>query len=360
MPELNYRAARLARAAADEFAAQRRRPRFVAGALGPTNRMASLSPDVNDPGFRSVTFDQLVVAYLEAARGLLLGGVDLLLIETIIRHAERQGGDLRGAHAVRRDRHHAAADDLGHDHRCLGTACCRVRRPRRSGTRSGTRNRCSSGSTARSAAGSCGPTSRSWRGGRRYLRVRLPERRAAERLRRVRRDPDGDRRHPARVRRGGLVNIVGGCCGTTPEHIRLVRAGLTRCAPRKLPPLPVKCRLSGLEPLNIDEDSLFVNVGERTNVTGSAKFRKLIEADDYAAALEVARQQVASGAQIIDVNMDEGMLDSESRHDALPEPDRRRAGHRARAGHDRFLQVVGASRPASSACRASRSSTRSA
>jgi len=110
----------------------------------------------------------------------------------------------------------------------------------------------------------------------------------------------------------GLVNIVGGCCGTTPEHIRLLRDGLSAHAPRRLAPLPAKCRLSGLEPLNIDEDSLFVNVGERTNVTGSAKFRKLIEAGDYGAALEVARQQVANGAQMIDVNMDEGMLDSEA------------------------------------------------
>jgi len=110
----------------------------------------------------------------------------------------------------------------------------------------------------------------------------------------------------------GLVNIVGGCCGTTPEHIRLLREGLVGRAPRRLTPLPVKCRLAGLEPLNIDADSLFVNVGERTNVTGSAKFRKLIEAGDYSTALEVARQQVASGAQMIDVNMDEGMLDSEA------------------------------------------------
>ena len=110
----------------------------------------------------------------------------------------------------------------------------------------------------------------------------------------------------------GLVNIVGGCCGTTPEHIRLLAHGVRGRAPRRLAPVPVKCRLAGLEPLNIDEDSLFVNVGERTNVTGSAKFRKLIEAGDYTAALDVARQQVASGAQVIDVNMDEGMLDSQA------------------------------------------------
>ena len=138
----------------------------------------------------------------------------------------------------------------------------------------------------------------------------------------------------------GLVNIVGGCCGTTPEHIRAGAArGSARRAPRSIPPLPAKCRLAGLEPLNIDDDSLFVNVGERTNVTGSAKFRKLIEAGDYDAALEVARQQVASGAQVIDINMDEGMLDSRGGDGALPAPDRRRARHRARAGDARLLQV---------------------
>ena len=110
-----------------------------------------------------------------------------------------------------------------------------------------------------------------------------------------------------------MLNIVGGCCGTTPEHIRLIRdAREDRHAARAIPSIPVKCRLSGLEPLNIDDDTLFVNVGERTNVTGSAKFRKLIEAGDYAAALDIARQQVANGAQVIDVNMDEGMLDSEA------------------------------------------------
>src|SRR6185312_294379 len=110
----------------------------------------------------------------------------------------------------------------------------------------------------------------------------------------------------------GMLNIVGGCCGTTPEHIRLIRDSVKSLARRTVPSLPVKCRLAGLEPLSIDAESLFVNVGERTNVTGSAKFRKLIEAGDYAAALEVARQQVTSGAQVIDINMDEGMLDSEA------------------------------------------------
>ena len=139
----------------------------------------------------------------------------------------------------------------------------------------------------------------------------------------------------------GFVNMVGGCCGTTPDHIRAIAGAVAGLAPRVVPSIPRACRLSGLEPLNIDADSLFVNVGERTNVTGSAKFRKLIEAGDYTAAVDIARQQVANGAQMIDVNMDEGMLDSPAAMTKLLEPHRRRARYRARSRHDRLLQVVG-------------------
>ncbi len=138
----------------------------------------------------------------------------------------------------------------------------------------------------------------------------------------------------------GFVNVVGGCCGTTPEHISHIAEAVAGLPPRRPAVLEPRCRLSGLEPLNIGPDSLFVNVGERTNVTGSAKFRRLIEAEDYAGALDVARQQVASGAQVIDVNMDEGMLDSEGAMVALPEPAGSRARRRARASDDRFVEVV--------------------
>jgi 5-methyltetrahydrofolate--homocysteine methyltransferase len=311
VPELNYRAARLARAAADEFAQRGGGPRFVAGALGPTNRMTSLSPDVNDPGYRSVSFDELVAAYLEAARGLLLGGADLLLIETIF--------DTLNAKAAI----YAALTLFDETRITLPIAI--------SGTITDASGRVLSGQTTEAFWNSIRHAQPLFVGlncalGGRQLRPYIEELATVADtyvcaypnagLPNAFGEYDEAPAETAEILgeygEAGLVNVVGGCCGTTPEHIRLVREALAGRAPRRLAPLPVKCRLSGLEVLNIDETSLFVNVGERTNVTGSAKFRKLIEANDYNAALDVARQQVASGAQIIDVNMDEGMLDSEA------------------------------------------------
>jgi 5-methyltetrahydrofolate--homocysteine methyltransferase len=312
VPELNYRAARLARRAADEAARQGGGPRFVAGALGPTNRMASMSPDVNDPGYRSVSFDELAAAYLEAARGLLLGGADLLLIETVF--------DTLNAKAAI----YAALTLFDETGITLPLAL--------SGTITDASGRLLSGQTTEAFWNSIRHAQPLFVGlncalGGRQLRPYIEELATAAGGSYVCAYPnaglpnafgeyDETPAETAEILRefgeAGLVNVVGGCCGTTPEHIRLLRAGLTGRAPRRLAPMPVKCRLSGLEPLNIDESSLFVNVGERTNVTGSAKFRKLIEANDYTAALEVARQQVTNGAQMIDVNMDEGMLESEA------------------------------------------------
>ena len=311
VPELNYRAARLARAAADEFAQRAGEARFVAGALGPTNRMTSMSPDVNDPGHRSVSFDELVAAYLEAARGLLLGGVDLLLIETVF--------DTLNAKAAI----YAAFTLFDETGITLPLAL--------SGTITDASGRLLSGQTTEAFWNSIRHAQPLFVGlncalGGRQLRPYVEELAAAADtyvcaypnagLPNAFGEYDEGPAETADILReygeSGLVNVVGGCCGTTPEHIRLLHAGLQGRAPRRLAAVPVKCRLAGLEPLNIDDDSLFVNVGERTNVTGSAKFRKLIEAGDYGAALEVARQQVASGAQIIDVNMDEGMLDSQA------------------------------------------------
>ena len=311
IPELNYCAAQIARQTADVFAHANQRPAFVAGALGPTTRMTSLSPDVNDPGFRSVTFDDLVSTYSEAVRALLMGGVDLLLIETVI--------DTLNAKAAI-----YAAYSLFEE---LGVQVPIVI----SGTITDASGRVLSGQT----------TEAFWNSIRhsRPLAVGLNCALGGEQLRPYIQElarvadayvcaypnaglPNAFGEYDETPERtaailqeyceGGLVNIVGGCCGTTPEHIRLIRAAVSRFEPRALPPIAVKCRLAGLEPLNIDQESLFVNVGERTNVTGSAKFRKLIEAGDYPAALDVARQQVASGAQMIDINMDEGMLDSEA------------------------------------------------
>ena len=311
VPELNYRAARLARSVADEFAQRTGTPRFVAGALGPTNRMASMSPDVNDPGYRAVTFDDLVAGYLEAARGLLLGGADFLLIETVI--------DTLNAKAAI----YAAFSLFDETGITLPLAV--------SGTITYASGRVLSGQTAEAFWNSIRHAQPLFVGlncalGGRLLRPYVEElARVADTyvcaypnagLPNAFGEYDEGPAETAEILReygeSGLINIVGGCCGTTPEHIRQIGEGLRGRAPRPLPARVLKCRLAGLEPLNIDTDSLFVNVGERTNVTGSAKFRKLIEAGDYAAALDVARQQVASGAQVIDINMDEGMLDSQA------------------------------------------------
>ena len=311
VPELNYRAARLARAAADEFAVAAGRPAFVAGALGPSSRMCSLSPDVNDPGYRSTSFDELAATYLDSARALVLGGVDLLLIETVI--------DTLNAKAAI----YAALslfDEAGVEVPIMI-----------SGTITDASGRILSGQTAEAFWNSIRHARPLAVGlncalGGRQLRPYIQEL-AQVADTRVCAYPnaglpnafgeyDEAPAETAEILRdyadSGLVNILGGCCGTTPEHIRLLHAGVGRCAPRPIAPIPVKTRLAGLEPVAIDDESLFVNVGERTNVTGSARFRKLIEAGDYAAALDVARQQVANGAQVIDINMDEGMLDSEA------------------------------------------------
>ncbi|MFI4879139.1 MAG: methionine synthase [Steroidobacterales bacterium] len=311
VPELNYKAARLARVAADEFAAASATPRFVAGALGPTTRMSSLSPDVNDPGFRSVNFDQLVATYLDAARALVLGGVDFLLIETVI--------DTLNAKAAI----YAALTLFDETGSAVPLAI--------SGTITDASGRILSGQTTEGFWNSIRHAQPLFVGlncalGGRQLRPYIAELAAVadtyvcaypnaglpNAFGEYDESPEDTAGILQEYAASGLVNVVGGCCGTTPEHIRLVRAGIAGHAARGLGAQAVKCRLSGLEPLNIDATTLFVNAGERTNVTGSAKFRKLIEAGDYASALEVARQQVTSGAQIIDVNMDEGMLDSEA------------------------------------------------
>ena len=262
-----------------------------------------MSPDVNDPGYRSVNFAELVAAYLEAARGLLLGGVDLLLIETVI--------DTLNAKAAI----YAALTLFDETGITLPLAI--------SGTITDASGRVLSGQTTEAFWNSVRHAQPLFVGlncalGGRQLRPYVEELASAARDTFVCAYPnaglpnafgeyDESPEDTAAILRefgeSGLVNIVGGCCGTTPAHIRLMRDGLRAQAPRRLAPLPAKCRLAGLEPLNIDEDSLFVNVGERTNVTGSARVRKLIEAGDYTAALEVARQQVANGAQIIDINM---------------------------------------------------------
>ncbi len=310
--ELNHAAARLAREAADEW--ERRTPdvpRFVAGVLGPTNRSASLSPDVNDPGFRNVTFDALVATYTDGARGLLDGGADLILVETIF--------DTLNAKAAL-----FALDGLfEHLGRRLPVMI--------SGTIVDASGRTLSGQTTEAFWNSVAHG--------RPLSVGLNCALGAQALRQYVQElsrvaPVFVSAHPnaglpnefgqydetpefmagvlGEFVEQGLVNFVGGCCGTTPAHIRAIAEAVRGLAPRERARPERVCRLSGLEPLAIGPESIFVNVGERTNVTGSRKFARLVLAGDYEAGLEIARQQVESGAQMIDINMDEGMLDSQA------------------------------------------------
>jgi 5-methyltetrahydrofolate--homocysteine methyltransferase len=309
--ELNLAAAQIARRVADEVAARTGRPRFVAGALGPTNRTASLSPKVSDPGFRNVNFDELAATYAEATRALVEGGVDLILIETVFDTLNAKAA----LFAVR-----SVLDELGVD---LPVAV--------SGTITDASGRTLSGQTVEAFWNSIRHARPTIVGlncalGAKQLRPYVEElARIADchvcaypnaGLPNAFGEYDETACETAALVRefasSGFVNVLGGCCGTTPEHIRHIAEAVAGLPARQPPVLEPRCRLSGLEPLNIGPGSLFVNVGERTNVTGSAKFRRLIEAEDYNGALEVARQQVASGAQVIDINMDEGMLDSEA------------------------------------------------
>jgi 5-methyltetrahydrofolate--homocysteine methyltransferase len=307
--ELNLAAARLAREVADEVGAGTGRQCFVAGALGPTSRTASLSPDVNDPGFRNINFDELVTGYSLATRALIEGGVDVILIETIFDTLNAKAA----LFAVR-----GVMDELGTELPLIV-----------SGTISDASGRTLSGQTTEAFWNSIRHARPAVVGlncalGGKQLRPYVEE------LARIAdtyvcaypnaglpnafgeydETPEQTAAILGEFAASGFLNMLGGCCGTTPDHIRAMVRAVAGLPARTLPTLERACRLSGLEPLTIDANSLFVNVGERTNVTGSAKFRKLIEAGDYGAAVDIARQQVANGAQIIDVNMDEGMLDS--------------------------------------------------
>ena len=309
--ELNLAAARLARRVADEVTSLTGKQRFVAGALGPTSRTASLSPDVNDPGYRNIHFDELASGYAEATRALVAGGVDILLIETIFDTLNAKAALFAVCEVL---------DELGADLPIIV-----------SGTITDASGRTLSGQTTEAFWNSIRHAKPTVVGlncamGGKQLRPYVEElARIADTyvcaypnagLPNAFGGYDETPLETAEILRefasSGFVNMVGGCCGTTPEHIRTMANAVAGIAPRIVPAIPRACRLSGLEPLTIDAGSLFVNIGERTNVTGSAKFRKLIEAGDYAAAVDIARQQVANGAQIIDVNMDEGMLDSQA------------------------------------------------
>ncbi|MEZ9580607.1 MULTISPECIES: methionine synthase [unclassified Vibrio] len=310
--EINFAAAKLAREAADEWTAKTPdKPRFVAGVLGPTNRTCSISPDVNDPGYRNVSFDELVEAYSESTRALIKGGSDLILIETIF--------DTLNAKACA-----FAVESVFEE---VGIALPVMI----SGTITDASGRTLSGQTTEafynalrhvkpiSFGLNCalGPDElREYVGEMSRIsecnvsahpNAGLPNAFGEYDL-----SPEDMAEHVKEWAESGFLNLIGGCCGTTPEHIRQMAEAVEGVTPRQLPDLPVSCRLSGLEPLTIAKESLFVNVGERTNVTGSARFKRLIKEELYDEALSVAREQVENGAQIIDINMDEGMLDAEA------------------------------------------------
>ncbi|MEX9624995.1 methionine synthase, partial [Proteus mirabilis] len=308
--ELNEEAAKLARACADKWSALTPdKPRYVAGVLGPTNRTASISPDVNDPAFRNISFDTLVMSYREAICGLIKGGVDLIMVETIFDTLNAKAAIF----AIK-----CEFDNLNIELPVMI-----------SGTITDASGRTLTGQTteafyhslrhadALSFGLNCalGPKEL-----RQYIQTLsqisetyvsahpnagLPNAFGGYDL-----DANEMAEQIKEWAQAGFLNIVGGCCGTTPAHIQAIAQAVDGIAPRTLPVIKKACRLSGLEPLVIDDNSLFVNVGERTNVTGSAKFKRLIKEGNYQEALDVARQQVENGAQIIDINMDEGMLDA--------------------------------------------------
>lgn len=310
--ELNVEGARLARQVADAKTAENpARPRFVAGVIGPTSRTCSISPDVNNPGYRNVTFDELVENYTEATRGLIEGGADLILIETIF--------DTLNAKAAI----YAVQQVFEEDGVTLPIMI--------SGTITDASGRTLSGQTTEAFWNSVRHAKPISVGlncalGAKDLRPYLEEL-ATKAETNVSAHPNAGLPNafgeydetPAEMAAvveefaaAGFLNIVGGCCGTTPPHIQAIAEAVAKYPPRAIPDIPKACRLSGLEPFTIDRSSLFVNVGERTNITGSAKFARLIREENYAEALDVARQQVEAGAQVIDINMDEGMLDSKA------------------------------------------------
>jgi 5-methyltetrahydrofolate--homocysteine methyltransferase len=309
--ELNYEAARVARETADAHAEKTpERPRFVAGAIGPTNRTASLSPDVNNPGFRNITFDELADSYAEAARGLVEGGVDLLLVETVF-------DTLNARAAIFGITTYLEDDDLDVPIMISGTITDASGR-----TLSGQVTEAFWNSVRHanpiSVGLNCALGSKELR---QYIEElsrisdvhisAYPNAGLPNEFGEYEETPDLMASEIREWARAGWLNIVGGCCGTTPDHLRAIAEAVSGHPAREIPKIPKKLRLSGLEPCNIGPDSLFVNVGERTNVTGSAQFKKLISKGDYETALDVARQQVENGAQVIDVNMDEGMLEGE-------------------------------------------------
>ena len=310
--ELNVAGARVAREACDQYATADK-PRFVAGVLGPTDKTATISPDVNDPAARNITFDKLVADYSDATRGLMDGGSDLILIETIFDTLNAKAA-IFAVKSVFAERSTELPIMI-------------------SGTITDASGRTLTGQVTEAFYNSLAHAN--------PISIGLNCALGAEELRQYVQElsrvancyvsahpnaglpnplaetgyddtPENMSGHIKEWAASGFLNIIGGCCGTSPAFIKAIAEVVKDFAPRKIPSNPVECRLSGLEPFNIGEGSLFVNVGERANVTGSAKFKRLVLEGKYDEALEVAKQQVETGAQVIEVNMDEARLDGEA------------------------------------------------
>ncbi|MFC0321935.1 MULTISPECIES: methionine synthase [Olivibacter] len=316
--ELNFEGARIAREAATQFTHKNpAKPRFVAGAIGPTNRTASLSPDVNDPGYRAVTFDDLVNAYYEQVRGLIDGGADVLLIETIFDTLNAKAAIFA---IIQYENELKAAGKRSEsiDIMISGTITDASGRTLSGQTVEAFLNSINHGNIL-SIGLNCALGAKEMRPHIEELSEKAGCYVSAYPNAGLPNEFGGYDEQPHETAHliedfieSGFVNIVGGCCGTTPKHIRCIADKAAKAKPRKVPKPEPFLRLSGLEPITYTPDSVFMNIGERTNVTGSPKFAKLILSGDFEAALSVARQQVEGGAQVIDVNMDEGMLDSEA------------------------------------------------
>jgi 5-methyltetrahydrofolate--homocysteine methyltransferase len=309
VPEINREAARLAKEACAKYSTPEK-PRFVAGVIGPTSRTTSISPNVNDPAFRNITFDALKVDYIESTKALIEGGVDIILIETVFDTLNAKAAIFAVKEVFK---------EIGYELPIMI-----------SGTITDASGRTLTGQTAEAFWNSmrhAEPISIGFNCalGADAMRPHVktvsdvadtfvsahPNAGLPNAFGGYDETPEETAAFIKEFAESGLINITGGCCGTTPDHIRAIAQAVEGIAPRQIPEIEPACRLSGLEPFNITKDSLFVNIGERTNVTGSKKFLRLIKEENFTEALDVARQQVEAGAQIIDINMDEGMLDSQ-------------------------------------------------
>lgn len=310
VPEINREAARIAKQACLKYSTPDK-PRFVAGVLGPTSRTCSISPNVNDPAFRNITFDELKDNYIEATHALIEGGADIILIETVFDTLNCKAAIFAVKEVFKQ---------LGHELPLMI-----------SGTITDASGRTLTGQTAEAfwnsvrhgdllsigfncalGADAMRPHVKTVSDVADVFVSAHPNAGLPNAFGGYDETPEQTAAFLKEFAESGLINITGGCCGTTPDHIRAIYHAVKDIKPRQVPETKPACRLSGLEPFNIYDDSLFVNVGERTNVTGSKKFLRLIREENFAEALDVALQQVVAGAQIIDINMDEGMLDSEN------------------------------------------------